>query len=462
MAIPKNTPIPTTSEKPKPDEKKPAEDTKTATDGKAAPAAPADKSGEKKPAEDTKTATDGKAAPAAPAAKSDEKNPAEASKTTTDSKAVPAAPADKSDEKNPTEASKVVNFPASADKDKSKAEKPDAPDEDEYDAKDVKLSIGADEKDRVTMAKLSDLHKFEGHPFKVEDNEDMKQLVESVKQFGVMEPIVAIPRKEGGLEIVSGHRRKRAAELAGLTLVPVIVRDLDRDEATISMVDANLKRENISVMEKARAYEMKLEAMKRKAGRRSKTDILTGKEPIRADEQLAQQTGESRATIQRLVRLNNLEPELQKMVDEKKLPVNTAADLSYLKKDEQKEVIDAIKKEDKVPSGAQAAEMKKDSQAGKLTSEKIQNTVAPTKKEMQPPLKVTLTEEELRPYFPDKRTTVPDVKSGIFDALKLRKAAIERQKAKAEEAKAAAKTPAKPSPAKSTASKTPAKPSLKR
>ena len=448
----------------KPDEKKPAETTKTAADGKTAPAAPAAKPDEKKPAEATKTATDGKAAPATPAAtKPDEKNPAEASKTAADGKTAPAAPTDKPDEKKPAESSKVVNFPASADKDKSKAEKPDAPDENEYnDPKDVKLSIGADEKDRVTMAKLSDLHKFEGHPFKVEDNEDMKQLVESVKQFGVMEPIVAIPRKEGGLEIVSGHRRKRAAELAGLSLVPVIVRDLDRDEATISMVDANLKRENISPMEKARAYAMKLEAMKRKAGRRSKTDILTGKEPIRADEQLAQQTGESRATIQRIVRLNNLEPELQKMVDEKKLPVNTAADLSYLKKDEQKEVIDAIQKEDKVPSGAQAAEMKKDSQAGKLTSEKIQNTVAPTKKEMQPPLKVTLTEEELRPYFPDKRTTVPDVKSGIFDALKLRKAAIERQKAKAEEAKAAAKTPAKPSPAKSTASKTPAKPSLKR
>ncbi len=476
MATPAKSPTPATTGKAapvtsaaKPDEKKPAEPTKTATDSKTAPTASTAKPDEKKPAEPTKTATDSKAAPAASPAKPDEKKPAEPTKTATGNKAAPdeetppwddkpAASAAKPDEKKPAEAGKVVNFPASADKGKGKEEKPAAPVEDEYnDPKDVKLSIGADEKDRVTMAKLSDLHKFEGHPFKVEDNEDMKQLVESVRQFGVMEPIVAIPRKEGGLEIVSGHRRKRAAELAGLSLVPVIVRDLDRDEATISMVDANLKRENISPMEKARAYAMKLEAMKRKAGRRSKTDILTGKEPIRADEQLAQQTGESRATIQRIVRLNNLEPELQKMVDEKKLPVNTAADLSYLKKDEQKEVIDAIKKEDKVPSGAQAAEMKKDSQAGKLTSEKIQSTVAPTKREADPVLKVTLTEEELRPYFPDKRTTVPDVKSGIFDALKLRAAAIERQKAKAAEAKAAAKAPAK-----SAASKTPAKPSLKR
>ena len=132
-----------------------------------------------------------------------------------------------------------------------------------------------------------------------------------------------------------------ACQLAGLTSMPVIVRNLDRDEATINMVDANLKRENISPMEKARAYKMKLEAMKRKAGRRSKMEILSGEKPIRADEQLAQQVGESRATIQRMVRLTKLEPELQNMVDEKKLPVNTAADISYLKPTEQKELADA-------------------------------------------------------------------------------------------------------------------------
>ncbi|MBQ9721491.1 MAG: ParB/RepB/Spo0J family partition protein, partial [Oscillospiraceae bacterium] len=421
----------------------------SATSSKIAPTAATEKPDEKKPAEAVKTATDGKAAPTAATEKPDEKKPAEAVKTATDSKAAPTATTEKPDEKKPAEGSKVVNFPAQSDNGKGKADQPAAPTEDEYnDPKDVKLSIGADEKDRVTMVRLTDLHMFEGHPFKVEDNEDMMKLAESVKQLGVMEPIVAIPREAGGLEIVSGHRRHRAAELAGLSLVPVIVRDLDRDEATITMVDANLKRENISPMEKARAYSMRLEAMKRKAGRRSKTDILTGKEPIRADEELAQQTGESRATIQRLTRLTKLEPELQKMVDDKKLPVNTAADLSYLKKDEQKQVADAIKKEDKVPSGAQAAELKKDSQAGKLTTEKIQNTVAPTKKEMQPTLKVTLTEEELRPYFPNPRTTVPDVKSGIFDALKLRKAALERQQAKAAQEKEAAKG------AKSTAKKT--------
>lgn len=282
----------------------------------------------------------------------------------------------------------------------------------------------------ITTLKVADIRPFEGHPFNVKDDKDMWDLVDSVKKFGVLEPAVVIPRKEGGFEMVSGHRRRRACELAGIATMPVIVRQLDRDEAIISMVDANLKRENITPMEKARAYSMKLEAMKRKAGRRSKADILSGEKPMRADEMLAQQTGESRANIQKITRLTKLEPELQQMVEDKKLPVHTAADLSYLKKDEQRAVADAIKKEDKVPSGTQAAELKKASQSGTLTQAKIDSTVAPTKREENPPLKVTLTEEELRPYFPDKKTTIPDVKRGLFEALDLRKKAIERQKAR--------------------------------
>ena len=165
---------------------------------------------------------------------------------------------------------------------------------------------------------------------------------------------------------------------------------------------------------------------------------------MRADEQLAQQTGESRATIQRLTRLTKLEPELQDMVEEKKLPVNTAADISYLKPQEQKALADAIKREDKVPSGTQAAELKKDSQAGKLTTAKIEQTVAPTKREMSPPLKVTFSEDELRAYFPKKDTTVGDVKRVVFEALDLRQKALDRQKARAEQGKAAKKaTPGK-------------------
>ena len=317
---------------------------------------------------------------------------------------------------------------------------PDKPTEDEI-PKDFTLPITREgQSEIITTLKVSEIHPFEGHPFNVKDDQDMMDLVDSVKKFGVLEPAVVIPRKAGGYEMVSGHRRRRACELAGIATMPVIVRQLDRDEATISMVDANLKRENISPMEKARAYAMKLEAMKHKAGRRTKEETAKlaaeGKKPMRADEELAQQTGESRSNIQKLVRLNNLTPELQQMVEDKKLPVHTAADLSYLKKEEQAAVADAIKKEDKVPSGTQAVELKKASQEGTLTTDKIEKSVAPTKREETPQLKITLTEEDLRPYFPDKRTTIPDAKRGVFEALDLRKKAIERQKAKAEAEKA--------------------------
>ena len=326
---------------------------------------------------------------------------------------------------------------------------PDKPTEDEI-PKDFTLPITREgQSEIITTLKVSEIHPFEGHPFNVKDDQDMMDLVDSVKKFGVLEPAVVIPRKAGGYEMVSGHRR-RACELAGIATMPVIVRQLDRDEATISMVDANLKRENISPMEKARAYAMKLEAMKHKAGRRTKEETAKlaaeGKKPMRADEELAQQTGESRSNIQKLVRLNNLTPELQQMVEDKKLPVHTAADLSYLKKEEQAAVADAIKKEDKVPSGTQAVELKKASQEGTLTTDKIEKSVAPTKREETPQLKITLTEEDLRPYFPDKRTTIPDAKRGVFEALDLRKKAIERQKAKAEAEKAGkGKKPPSPS-----------------
>ena len=372
----------------------------------------------KKPAAPDKTADapKDKSAPTKPEA---EKKAAETEKAADAAKPA-AAPAKAEEVKKPTEAGKA---PADG---KAAEEKSDA-----LDPKGMQMPMGVAEMDKVTIMPLADIHRFEGHPFKVEDNKDMWDLVESIKQFGVMEPAVVIPRKEGGYEMVSGHRRQRACQLAGLTSMPVIVRNLDRDEATITMVDANLKRENISPMEKARAYEMKLEAMKRKAGRRSKMDILSGEKPMRADEQLAQQVGESRATIQRYTRLTKLEPELQEMVDEKKLPVNTAADISYLKPDEQKKLADAMKREDKVPSGTQAAELKKESQAGKLTAEKIEKTVAPTKREENPELKVTFTNDELRPYFPKKDTTVGDVKRVVFESLTLRQKAMERQQAKA-------------------------------
>ena len=426
------------------DGKKPVELSKTATDPKAPAADPGKPGEDKKPVELPKAANDPKAPTAAdPGKPGESKKPTEPPKTATDPKLPATADPSKSAEsKKPTEPPKATTAPkapaAASDKPaevKKTDEPPKAKDTAEEIPKDFKLPITKEgQSEIITTLKVSEIHPFEGHPFNVKDDKDMMDLVDSVKKFGVLEPVVVIPRKAGGYEMVSGHRRRRACELAGITTMPVIVRQLDRDEAVISMVDANLKRENISPMEKARAYAMKLEAMKHKAGRRTKEEVAAmeaaGKKPMRADEELAQQTGESRSNIQKLVRLNSLTPELQQMVEEKKLPVHTAADLSYLKKEEQTAVADAIKKEDKVPSGSQAVELKKASQEGKLTTEKIEKAVAPTKREETPPLKITLTEEDLRPYFPDKRTTIPDVKRGVFEALDLRKKALERQKAK--------------------------------
>lgn len=467
------TPVKPTEEKPaaKPPVPAKAEDAKAV----AKPPAPVKTENAKaavKPAvpaktEDTKTAAkpeEKKAEKPAPAAAVDAK-PAKAE----DKKPVAAPAEKKSEDKKPEEKppakqeEKKADVPAKSedkkpaeDKPASKAEvaeKKEQPPEKEQETdtegipKDFKLNIvGEGALGSVVMLPVDKIDDFEGHPFPVQDDKDMLDLVESVRKFGVLEPVTVIrsSKDPDRYEMVAGHRRKHSCVLAGVTQIPAIVRDMDRDSAIIYMVDSNLKRENISPMVKARAYSMKLEAMKRKAGRPTKAQLEAGYKPMRADEQLAQQTGESRATIQRLTRLTKLEPELQDMVEEKKLPVNTAADISYLKPQEQKTLADAIKREDKVPSGTQAAELKKDSQAGKLTTAKIEQTVAPTKREMSPPLKVTFSEDELRAYFPKKDTTVGDVKRVVFEALDLRQKALDRQKARAEQEKAAKKaTPGK-------------------
>lgn len=365
---------------------------------------------------------------------------------------VPEKPADK-DNLAAQDKSNDRDKPAAPEKkdDKSKADAGE-PNNSDTIPDDFKLDIvpqgGMTE---VVMLPLSQIDDFENHPFPVVDDKEMDELVESVKRFGVLEATTVIPSEKapGRYEMVAGHRRKHACLLAGKTEVPAIIRHMDRDTAILYMIDTNLKRKDLTPMQKARIYVMKLEAMKRKNGRPTKEDIAAGRvpmredgvTPMRADEQLAKETGESRATIQRLTRLTKLEPELQEMVDKKVLPVNTAADISFLKKDEQKTLANAIQKEDKIPSGTQAAELKKASQAGSLTLEKIERTVAPTKREEIPPLKVTFSEEELRPYFPNKRTTLPDVKLAVFEGLKMRQMAIERK------AQAAAKsTPDKKAP----------------
>ena len=350
----------------------------------------------------------------------------------------PSAGAVEQEDKKAAEPAKVEDKPAAKEEAEKKEQQVDA----DGIPEDFRLNIvGEGALGSVVMLPVEKIDDFEGHPFPVQDDKDMLDLVESIKKFGVLEPVTVIRsgKDPERYEMVAGHRRKHGCALAGGAQIPAIVRDMDRDSAIIYMVDSNLKRENISPMVKARAYTMKLEAMKRKAGRPTKAQAEAGYKPMRADEQLAQQTGESRATIQRLTRLTKLEPELQDMVEEKKLPVNTAADISYLKPQEQKALADAIKREDKVPTGAKAAELKKESQAGKLTAEKIEQTVAPSKREMFLPLKVTFTEEELRPYFPKKDTTIADAKRVVFEALDLRQRALNRQKAKVEQEKAAKK-----------------------
>ena len=441
------TPVKPTAEKPavKPPVPAKAEDTKAAVKP-AVPAKPEEAKSTAKPEEKAERFAPAAAVDAKPA-KTEERKPV-------------AAPAEKKSEEKPSakQEEKKADVPAKSedkkpaeDKPASKAEaaeKKEQPPkkEQETDAegipKDFKLNIvGEGALGSVVMLPVDKIDDFEGHPFPVQDDKDMLDLVESVRKFGVLEPVTVIrsSKDPDRYEMVAGHRRKHSCVLAGVTQIPAIVRDMDRDSAIIYMVDSNLKRENISPMVKARAYSMKLEAMKRKAGRPTKAQLEAGYKPMRADEQLAQQTGESRATIQRLTRLTKLEPELQDMVEEKKLPVNTAADISYLKPQEQKTLADAIKREDKVPSGTQAAELKKDSQAGKLTTEKIEQTVAPTKREMSPPLKVTFSEDELRAYFPKKDSTVGDVKRVVFEALDLRQKALDRQKARAEQEKAVKK-----------------------
>ena len=402
---------------------KPAEKPVEKKAEKSAPAAAKEKPGkaEEKPV----------AAPAEKKEKKPEEKPSTGAVKQEDKKAAASA---KAEEKKPAEDKGAEDMPES----KKETDQTDA----DGIPEDFRLNIvGEGALGSVVMLPVEKIDDFEGHPFPVQDDKDMLDLVESIKKFGVLEPVTVIRsgKDPERYEMVAGHRRKHGCALAGVAQIPAIVRDMDRDSAIIYMVDSNLKRENISPMVKARAYTMKLEAMKRKAGRPTKAQVEAGYKPMRADEQLAQQTGESRATIQRLTRLTKLEPELRDMVEEKKLPVNTAADISYLKPQEQKALADAIKREDKIPSGAKAAELKKESQAGKLTAEKIEQTVAPSKREMFLPLKVTFTEEELRPYFPKKDTTIADAKRVVFEALDLRQRALNRQKAKAEQEKTAKK-----------------------
>ncbi len=251
---------------------------------------------------------------------------------------------------------------------------------------------------------LSDLHPFEGHPFKVLDDELMEQTVESIKQIGVVSPLIVRPDPEGGFEILSGHRRLHAAQLAGLEKVPVIVKEMDDDAAIIFMVDSNLQRENILPSERASSYKMKLEAMKHQAGRPSKeNDSQLGNNFGKlSSEEMAEELGTSKNQIFRYIRLTNLIPEILDMVDEKKIAFNPAVELSYLKPSEQKEFLEAMDYAQASPSLSQAQRLKKLSQEGGCTLDAMCEVMNEIKKDELD--HVTIKNEVLRKYFPKSYT----------------------------------------------------------
>ena len=256
-------------------------------------------------------------------------------------------------------------------------------------------------KEKRTEMPLSDLHPFEGHPFKVLDDELMEQTVESIKQIGVVSPLIVRPDPEGGFEILSGHRRLHAAQLAGLETVPVIVNEMDDDAAIIFMVDSNLQRENILPSERAFSYKMKLEAMKHQGQRGDLTSDQVGQKSW-AVNQLADDANESKTQVQRFIRLTNLIPEILDMVDEKKIAFNPAVELSYLKPSEQKEFLEAMDYAQASPSLSQAQRLKKLSQEGDCTLDAMCEVMNEIKKDELD--HVTIKNEVLRKYFPKSYT----------------------------------------------------------
>lgn len=257
-------------------------------------------------------------------------------------------------------------------------------------------------REKIIEIPLTELFPFKDHPFKVIDNEAMQDTTESVKEYGVLVPAIARPRDEGGYELVAGHRRKRACELAELETMPVIVRNLDDDAAIIIMVDSNLQRENILPSERAFAYKLKLDAIKRKAGRPSKENSSQVGDNLRSVNILSENAPDSARQIQRFIRLTELTPELLSMVDEKKIAFNPAVELSYLKKEEQTDLLEAMDMEQATPSLSQAQRLKKFSAEGKCTLEVMCAIMCEEKKgELD---KVTLTGDKLRKYFPKSYT----------------------------------------------------------
>ena len=257
------------------------------------------------------------------------------------------------------------------------------------------------QRERVQEIPLDQLKPFKNHPFKVRDDQRMLDTVDSIREYGVLVPAIARPDPEGGYELISGHRRKRGCEMAGLQTMPVIIRNLDDDAAVLVMVDSNIQREELLPSERAFAYKMKLEALKHQGARMDLTSCQVGTK-LRADEKLAESVNESARTVQRFIRLTELISELLDMVDERKLAFNPAVEVSYLKRDEQRMLLEAMDAEQTTPSLSQAQRLKKFSQEGRLTEEAMSAIMSEEKKSDMD--KVTLRSDTLRRYFPKSYT----------------------------------------------------------
>ena len=257
------------------------------------------------------------------------------------------------------------------------------------------------QRERVQEIPLDQLKPFRNHPFKVRDDQRMLDTVDSIREYGVLVPAIARPDPEGGYELISGHRRKRGCEMAGLQTMPVIIRNLDDDAAVLVMVDSNIQREELLPSERAFAYKMKLEALKHQGARMDLTSCQVGTK-LRADEKLAESVNESARTVQRFIRLTELISELLDMVDERKLAFNPAVEVSYLKRDEQWMLLEAMDAEQTTPSLSQAQRLKKFSQEGRLTEEAMSAIMSEEKKSDMD--KVTLRSDTLRRYFPKSYT----------------------------------------------------------
>jgi len=258
------------------------------------------------------------------------------------------------------------------------------------------------EREKIQRIPLAELQPFKNHPFKVKDDESMMQTVESVKQYGVLVPAIARPREGGGYELVSGHRRHRASELAGFMEMPVIVRNLNDDESTIVMVDSNLQRETLLPSERAFAYKMKLDAMRHQGMRVDVTSSQLGTKLQRADETIADQAGTSRNQVQRFIRLTALIPALLDMVDEKKIAINPAVEISFLKPEEQIQLLETIESEQATPSLSQAQRLKRFSQEGSLSADVMRAIMSEEKKPEQN--RLTLGTDKLQHFFPKTYT----------------------------------------------------------